>query len=343
MIRGIREQIISKTKKGETPILHRENFCDPASPQRLQSGFDRYGTAIIAFAITLALRFALDPWMPGDRIFILFVPAVIGTTFLAGVLPGLLTASLSGLAIWYFFLPPYRSFALNLDGIIGLATYVVVMGMVLGLLHSLNRTIDQLAKERSHSRALAEREKLLAHEIRHRTKNLIVVVKGIADRTLRGDLTLLEARETLIGRLMALGRADDQLVSSTSGVTTLTYLVHSELDIFAGRFEMEGPDIALDQYTAQNLSLVLHELATNASKYGALSNPTGRISLAWSERDGQLKFTWSESGGPPVKCPTRRGFGTALIHGAFPRTKLRYDLRGLIYESDIQLRPPGTP
>jgi len=158
--------------------MQADDFQGLRLPEWLRTQWGRYSLAVAAFALSLLLRFALDPWMPGDQIFILFVPAVVITTFLAGTFPGTVTATLSGLAIWYFFLPPYHTLALSTDGVIGLATYIVVMGTLLGLFNSLIGTIAQLKMERSHSHALAEREKLLAREIRHRTKNILAVVEG---------------------------------------------------------------------------------------------------------------------------------------------------------------------
>jgi len=317
--------------------MQTDGFQGLAAPEWLRTRWGRFGFAVAAFMLSLLLRFALDPWMPGDRILILFVPAVVVTTFLAGIVPGTVTAALSGLAIWYFFLPPYRTFALSIDGSIGLATYVVVMGALLGLFNSLKGTITQLKAERSHSNALAEREKLLAREIRHRTKNILAVVEGIADRTLQGETELSAAREALLGRLAALRRADEHLINPSTEETSLSYLVHSELEPFAGRFDVKGIDVVLDRRTAQNFSLVLHELATNASKYGALSNSVGRIELAWARHDSGLKFVWNEMGGPQVKLPARRGFGTTLIRSALGPAALRYDPAGLVYEVQVSL------
>lgn len=211
------------------------------------------------------------------------------------------------------------------------------MGTLLGLLNSLQRTIAQLKKEQSHSQALAEREKLLAREIRHRTKNILAVVEGIADRTLRGDPSLQPVREAFLGRLAALSRADDHLVNPGTEDASLSYLVQAELEPFAGRFDVKGPDVALDRRTAQNFSLVLHELATNASKYGALSNALGHIELSWARDDCRLKFTWKELGGPQVTWPTKRGFGSTLIRNALGPAILRFDPTGLTYEIQVSL------
>ena len=205
-----------------------------ALPEWLRTRWGRFGFAVAAFAVSLLLRFALDPWMPGDRILILFCTGGRRNYIFGRDTSGTVTAALSGFAIWYFFLPPYRTFALSIDGSIGLATYVVVMGALLGLFNSLKGTISQLKAERSHSNALAEREKLLAREIRHRTKNILTVVEGIADRTLQGENgSISAAREALLGRLAALRRADEHLINPSTEETSLSYLVHSELEPFA--------------------------------------------------------------------------------------------------------------
>lgn len=182
-----------------------------------------------------------------------------------------------------------------------------------------------------------EREKLLVGELQHRTKNLFSVVRALALRSLRGNYTLDEAREAFTGRLQALSRADQRVTESPWQGTRLEEVVRSELEPFAGRFDIHGEEVILNPQAAQNFALTLHELATNASKYGALSNVDGRVEVGWANGGDSLKFRWKELGGPQVSPPSRSGFGTSLLEAVLGQARIEYAKRGLIYEVDVPL------
>ena len=157
---------------------------------------------------------------------------------------------------------------------------------------------------------------------------------------------MAEAREALSQRLQALSRAHDLLVASDWRGASLKSIVAAELSAFGERVRGAGPDVTINAKVAQSLVLVVHELATNASKYGALSNETGRVTLAWSiTGDGEsrrLVLRWKESGGPPVAPPSQKGFGSTLLEqlirgdlGKSPR--LAFEPDGFIYELDVPL------
>ncbi|MGH7970594.1 MAG: sensor histidine kinase, partial [Limisphaerales bacterium] len=183
--------------------------------------------------------------------------------------------------------------------------------------------------------ATALREKELIKELQHRRNNVFAIIHGLAARAL--DAVPPEARQTFLGRLEALSRADHRLVDSESKGTTLHYLIQTELDPFTGRFSAQGDDIFLDSSTARNFSLVLHELATNASKYGALSTGAGKVGMTWVKDPGRLKFIWIESGGPEVTPPKRQGLGTALVKTALGPARLEYRTDGFRYEAEVRL------
>ena len=179
---------------------------------------------------------------------------------------------------------------------------------------------------------------LVAAELQHRMKNLFAVIEALARRSLTGDCPLDEARETFIGRLEALARADQQLVDAGWKGTNLYDLVRSELKPFADHMKVEGIDVTLNSRGAQSFALALHELATNASKYGALSSSGGMVTIDWhipNAKDGALRFRWRERGGPPVSPPTRAGFGTSLLKAALGEGRLEYAIEGLTYEVGI--------
>jgi PAS domain S-box-containing protein len=194
-----------------------------------------------------------------------------------------------------------------------------------------------------------EHQKTLTSELQHRTNNLLTVVQTIANRTLSGDYPLKEANEVLESRLQALARANKQLTESDWSGLTLGEIIRSELEPYLERCKIEGAEIVLDHQYAQNFSLVLHELATNAIKYGALSNPEGRVHIAWATkgdgRDTRLIFLWREQGGPPVVAPKRQGFGSTLLRATFANARSNFDTNGFSCEIEVPLREasPRTP
>jgi two-component sensor histidine kinase len=195
------------------------------------------------------------------------------------------------------------------------------------------------AEQREHE----ERQKTLISELQHRTNNLLTVVQIIANRTLSGGYTLKEANEILAARLRALAQANKQLTESEWSGLTLREIIKSELEPYLARCEIiEGANVALDRQNAQNFSLVLHELATNAIKHGALSNPEGRVHIAWGakgdRRDGQLIFQWRERGGPPVVAPKRQGFGSTLLRATFADARSNFDMNGFSCAIEVPIR-----
>jgi PAS domain S-box-containing protein len=165
-------------------------------------------------------------------------------------------------------------------------------------------------------KASQERIETLSREVNHRAKNMLAVIQSII-RLSTTDPHRAFA-ETLLGRITALGRAHSLLSENRWQGADLARLVEEELAPFRSgadaRATVEGPHLALAPSTAQPLSMALHELATNAVKYGALSVPEGRVSVGWShESDGRVVLTWAESGGPPVTTTPRRNFGLNVI------------------------------
>ena len=198
------------------------------------------------------------------------------------------------------------------------------------------QTADYLERKRSE-----ETEKTLVREIQHRSNNLLAVIQSIANRSLSGSRTLAEAKEAFETRLHALARTNQQLIKSNWSGVNLNELVRLELKPFAERTIVDGINVMLNPQHAQNFSLALHELATNAVKYGALSNGSGKVGVSWwlttQGNNNKLKFKWQESGGPPVIVPTSQGFGTTLVKATFPDARIDYAVEGLNCEIDVPL------
>lgn len=191
-----------------------------------------------------------------------------------------------------------------------------------------------------------QRQQFLMKELAHRGKNLLAVVQSIAFRSLSGTRPLPEAREVLIQRLHALARSQSALITENFKGASVAEIIRLEFEGFSDRVKAVGPDMMLNPRVSQTFALVVHELATNATKYGALSETGGRIAIYWSiEGEGteaRFKFRWQELGGPPVVPPIRQGFGSVVLEkaaaqdfGAQP--KISFELEGLNYEIDAPL------
>src|ERR1700761_5532287 len=154
-----------------------------------------------------------------------------------------------------------------------------------------------------------QRQTLLMRELAHRGKNLLQVIQSIARRSLSGERTLDEAREVFIGRLDALSNTYSTLTEESPESVHLTKIVAAELQSHGERVNARGPAISVSAKKGQSLALVIHKLATNAAKYGALSVPTGRVEIAWGIANDQFFLDWSEIDGPSVEP----GFGSVII------------------------------
>jgi PAS domain S-box-containing protein len=174
-----------------------------------------------------------------------------------------------------------------------------------------------------------DRERLLSREIDHRAKNLLMVVQSIVH--LSGGPDINHFKESVFGRIQALARAHSVLAASRWNAVALRSLVQEELEPYAMegcRVTCGGPDVNLKPAAAQSLALVIHELATNAAKYGALSVPQGRVAVHWQLEDERMAIDWRESDGPSVTPPSTSGFGSALIRITIERQlkgQLKYD------------------
>jgi two-component sensor histidine kinase len=173
----------------------------------------------------------------------------------------------------------------------------------------------------SELREVVKQKELLIHELNHRVKNTLATVQSIAAQTLRSASTMDEARHALEERLIGLGRAHDVLTRDKwDGADLLAIVAQAVAPYTLGRqrpLHVTGPDVRLTPRMTLALAMALHELATNAVKYGALSTPTGEIRITWTVEETtsprRLCLRWQEAGGPPVQPPARRGFGTRLI------------------------------
>jgi two-component sensor histidine kinase len=178
-------------------------------------------------------------------------------------------------------------------------------------------------KDISHERALEDHNRLLMRELEHRVRNMLTVVQSLAHLGFRSAASPEAARDAFLGRLKALAAGQTDVRSEGVGITDFEALARRVLalvDPMGERIRLVGPSAEVEAQCAQSLTLILHELATNALKHGALSVPAGFVAMQWERIPGaaRIRITWRESGGPPVAPPARRGFGTVLINRALP-------------------------
>jgi PAS domain S-box-containing protein len=180
-----------------------------------------------------------------------------------------------------------------------------------------------------------QRQTLMA-ELDHRVKNVLATVQSLAIQTARRTTSLQAFLQNFSGRLKAMGSANELLTAARWRGAAIDHLAAAELGALApGQTAWDGPELFLTPRAANALALGLHELAANAVKYGALSVDTGRVNLRWARlKDGGFELTWTESGGPTVLPPARRGFGSTLLEQVTSR-----ELNG---DTSIDYRPAGV-
>ena len=197
-------------------------------------------------------------------------------------------------------------------------------------------------------------QKLILEELHHRIKNTLATVSAIAAQSLRTATSIEHGQQAIESRLLALGRAHDLLLQARWSSAGLAHIVGSATEPYenkdAARFSISGPEIQVVSGSVIALAMMLNELCTNATKFGALSVPSGRIDIAWTIDRGKdrLHLTWAEKDGPPVEAPSRRSFGTRMIETLGKqldgKARLAYEPGGFVYALDVplsSLRPPG--
>jgi len=185
--------------------------------------------------------------------------------------------------------------------------------------------VVRVVQDITEHKALERRQKLLMDELNHRVKNTLATVQSLASQTARAARTPGAFRERFEGRLIALSKAHDQLTIHHWESADLRDLLSGSLAPYSGphpeRVVLRGEDVLLRPRAVLTLAMAVHELTTNAAKYGALSVPGGRIEIQWNaahpdSRRPVLRIDWSEKGGPPASDPQQRGFGSKLIEGS---------------------------
>jgi len=275
---------------------------------------------LVCAAAALAIRLALTPWVGNAIPVVLFYPFVLIAAVWGGTLSGLTVLVICGGAASVLWLQPDGR-PLTLTAFSIACFSVIVMARLF-------RALVQVHVEDE------ERAVLLSHEMAHRVGNLFGVVQAISAQTARHATSLADHQRLFSGRLMALARTQRLLAENSQGQTELKSFIDEIVEPFGGaRFVVEGPSVAVPRYLGTSCALLLHELCTNALKYGSLSVPDGRVRIAWRIQDNRARLEWREYNGPPVTSPARNGFGSRLLKTAFSpnhgHAEIRYDPDGV--------------
>ena len=173
------------------------------------------------------------------------------------------------------------------------------------------------------NQAATQRHELLVAELNHRVRNILGLIRSLISQSRTSALDVDTFAAILGNRVQALARAHDQITSKNWGPSSLAALIATEAEAFLGegvsRIDASGPPIQLQPQSFSAVALVIHELITNAVKYGALSSNSGRVTIEWRhDAEGCVMLDWNEAGGPPVGKPTRQGFGSTIIRQSIP-------------------------
>jgi two-component sensor histidine kinase len=211
----------------------------------------------------------------------------------------------------------------------------------------------RMREDAAERRLFESRQRLLMDELNHRVRNTLAIVLGIANQTLRHASSSAQFRTDFEARVTALAAAHNLLTESNWEGAPLRDIADSVLKPYSdperSRYTLDGEPIRVGPQYATSLLMAFHELATNAAKFGALSNDDGRVAIAWMltepPKARALLIQWRESGGPPVRPRRRRGFGSRLIEGLAREIQGRVDLEfersGVICDIEISLPPDG--
>lgn len=246
-----------------------------------------------------------------DAPFALYLPVVMLATSLGGIGPGIVTL-LAGAVLGIALSPSTAPDSLALLGL--LVIYIGVSGLTIWFAHHYRSLVVQQRLLVNQLRAEESHRVLLMREMSHRLKNKIATIQAVAHQVLRDHPA---ARDALSQRLTALAATDDLIAKSHEVSCDLKELFRVELGPYESpRITFIGPDILLSPKLAVSLGLIIHELATNCAKYGALSVEGGLIQISWRRLGDRLSIAWEEGNGPRVTPPTKHGFGTRLMKTA---------------------------
>lgn len=302
-------------------------FLPAGARLRHQPGLG-YGLAVVSFVAALLLRHKLHGTLPPGFPYLTFFPAVIVTTFFAGLWPGLLCAALSGVASWYFFIPPFNSFGLDGASAIALAFYVFIVTVDISLIHLMHRAADELRGQKQVSEALYDQQRTMFQELQHRVANNMTFVAALLHLQKRKVATdpasASGALDEAQSRIETMSRIHRRLYDPASvdlPVAQYFQEICSDLLQATGAKNIvclvNMPAISLDIARLTTLSLLVTELVTNSLKHAFAEQGGGTITLKLEQLDPEhLALTVSDNGkGLPegADLASSKGLGTRIV------------------------------
>jgi len=266
----------------------------------------------IALALSLVLcstllRLALDTIDPEAPPFATYFPAVVLAGLFWGRAPAVAAIAGSVIVSWWALFPPGWTMFIVPDtkSLVALILFLVSGGVIVCITAAYHRALRNLHAEQ-------EKRELLVNELVHRSRNTFAVASLIVNRTLRDQADIARA---INGRLKALLSTNETLIFSDSQSCSLLQLLRNELEPYpVERVALAGPDVQFHQDLARSLALIFHELVTNSAKYGALASTAGVLDIDWNVKGERVTITWQETCGRTIEPPSKKGFGTTLIH-----------------------------
>jgi two-component sensor histidine kinase len=295
----------------------------------------RYAAALGIFVIALIARLLLDLIVPWRLPFITFFPAVFLAAYYLGSGPGVLVLALSTIAgtTW---VDPFGHSPISLYATSALL-FLLVAGMIVFVVDRLSAAHEKLSQQE-------KQLEMINRELKHRIKNLFAIADSVCQQTINAGGSAQEMTRSVSGRLLAIASAQDLLSTTATEGADLTELVEklaSSLAPSLSRIRVEGQSLRLTVNTTTPFALILHELATNALKYGAWAQERGWVAVSWSATsDDLLRFRWREHDGPILAPPVREGLGRKLIKSSLPGARVEHSFKpdGLQCEIDLPLR-----
>ena len=298
-------------------------------PERPAPGSAKaYAVAASLVVVAALIRWGLSFISADIFLFAAFYPAILFATYIGGPRVGVFAAVLGGAIAWGDFVPhpPSVGVQIKLLGYL-LSSILIIWGA------------DHYRRIRKRLEDEEKFRKLAVEELAHRLKNKLATIQSIISFQLRDEP---QVRDAILRRLRALSATDDLIMAAQGRGAGIRDVISTELKPYgASRISIDGPDRLLSPKLALTMALLIHELATNAAKYGALSNSLGKLSIAWSLSGQELNLEWRESGGPVVAAPTHSGFGVRLVSRAMDQfggtVETNFEPTGLICKLKVSL------
>jgi two-component sensor histidine kinase len=310
------------------------------SPQRFDWSIRRSpgSTGAYVFAVGCVALASLVRWgigYFGEEVFVFagYYPAVLFATYVGGAAVGIVTTLLSALIGWWAFIPPHFAFTPITPAVVTkLSAFVFACALIIWGADRYRRLLTRLENEE-------EFRKLAVEELAHRLKNKIATIQSVISVKLRDEP---QTRDAILSLLNSLSATDDLVLATQGKGAHIRDIFDAEVRPYdISRISMRGPDVLLPPKLAMTIALVVHELATNAAKYGALAGPKGKLTISWQVIRDRMTIDWRESDGPVVVPSQHTGFGTRLLSRALKQfdgsIDNKFESTGLICAMNLML------